>query len=531
MKVERYDIAGALIPRTPYQTDCGILLCDGKFALDNVVLEYQTPNGIRREFRPAEENEKALTQFGCVSLTDEHPTFGLLSSQTGEQFRKGLTLENVTHVKQGKGGFVQGAVAVLDSRLQDLIFSGTKVELSPGYKCRTDETPGVFVDSEGIEHRYDAIQRDLEVNHMALTWAGRAGPEVAIQGLRRDSTAPAYAVGVQIRSDQQPVHQQGDVSMAKLPPINGVTYEAEIPDGVASAIAAQLNRLDSLLKDNDLLQRQLDEALDLASRQEERADSAEDQELRLQDFLQQEGYRSDSKGGYQKKGKSAPEGSDEEEMGESGEEEAAEDEGSEPDLEEMLNEASKGKQKKRKGKTMKKDSARDLLVALEEAESILPGSAKVCLDSELVNSPDDVRRVVVCAVKPYLKLDSKSQDVINSHYDDLLARINAEDDERDRFDAEYELEDEEDDDLDEDDDEDDDDDDDVESRQDSRVMGRRVVPRRDSIGHYAAELRQAVSGAGNQSNRRLSAQDESIQRRMGAHKTPLLVSRARSREI
>ena len=48
-------------------------------------------------------------------------------------------------------------------------------ELSCGYNLRLDETPGVW---EG--QPYDAIQRDIEINHLALVDKARAGEQARL---------------------------------------------------------------------------------------------------------------------------------------------------------------------------------------------------------------------------------------------------------------------------------------------------------------------------------------------------------------
>lgn len=50
-----------------------------------------------------------------------------------------------------------------------------KREISCGYRCVYDFTPGVY---KGV--RYDAVQRVLRGNHLALVQRGRMGPEVAV---------------------------------------------------------------------------------------------------------------------------------------------------------------------------------------------------------------------------------------------------------------------------------------------------------------------------------------------------------------
>jgi hypothetical protein len=86
-----------------------------------------------------------------------------------------------------KGIFVDGSLVVRKKEAIDSIDSGDAKEVSCGYTCDLDMTPGVY---QG--QHYDAVQRNIKYNHVALgpaNW-GRAGSDVA---LRLDSTdALAY---------------------------------------------------------------------------------------------------------------------------------------------------------------------------------------------------------------------------------------------------------------------------------------------------------------------------------------------------
>ncbi|MDE9566872.1 DUF2213 domain-containing protein, partial [Xenorhabdus bovienii] len=71
--------------------------------------------------------------------------------------------------------YLRGNIKILSNAALNQIDNG-KIELSPGYRCRYEFTPGLF---EG-EH-YDAIQRDIRGNHLALVEEGRTGIDVAVQ--------------------------------------------------------------------------------------------------------------------------------------------------------------------------------------------------------------------------------------------------------------------------------------------------------------------------------------------------------------
>jgi hypothetical protein len=65
---------------------------------------------------------------------------------------------------------------VRDDATNEAITAG-KRQLSPGYDVRLDETPGITPDGK----RYDAIQRDIVYEHIAIVTAGRQGPDVSLR--------------------------------------------------------------------------------------------------------------------------------------------------------------------------------------------------------------------------------------------------------------------------------------------------------------------------------------------------------------
>lgn len=131
------------------------------------VFPYANPDGtVRYEWRPPEEvfREDALESFELVPVTDDHPP-AMLSSTNAKEWARG----SVGHVR-ADGDHVAASVAVYDAALISKMQSG-KRDVSCGYDCDIDETPGVTPD--GI--RYDAIQRNIRGNHLAVVAHGRAG--------------------------------------------------------------------------------------------------------------------------------------------------------------------------------------------------------------------------------------------------------------------------------------------------------------------------------------------------------------------
>jgi hypothetical protein len=128
---------------------------------------------IYKILRPQEELENAATinSFRLMPFVDEHEMLGREATPAEQKGIEGVIGENVYFDYP----YLKGNIKILSNSALNQIHSG-KIELSPGYRCRYDFTPGTF----NGEH-YDAIQRDIRANHLALVAEGRTGPEVAVQ--------------------------------------------------------------------------------------------------------------------------------------------------------------------------------------------------------------------------------------------------------------------------------------------------------------------------------------------------------------
>ncbi|MBK9499485.1 MAG: DUF2213 domain-containing protein [Leptospiraceae bacterium] len=104
-------------------------------------------------------------------ITDNHPDInqdsGLVNSSNYSKLVKG----NVFNVKQD-GLFLSGLEKVFDSDLQKRILSGEQIQVSIGFEQKTDWTAGEY-----NGEKYDCIQRDIRINHIAHVEKGRAGEE------------------------------------------------------------------------------------------------------------------------------------------------------------------------------------------------------------------------------------------------------------------------------------------------------------------------------------------------------------------
>ncbi|MDC8803932.1 DUF2213 domain-containing protein [Halomonas pacifica] len=202
MSVNRYDRVpiGARYDENGYLEDSPVLTRTGVFV-------YQDgKGGIRRELRRPEDvfAEDSLASYRNKPITKGH--HGKVDAATVKRHQIGT----VTSTGRQDGDNVTGDIVIHDPRVikQD----GWK-ELSVGYSVDLIEEPGEY-----NGERYDAIQTNIRVNHLAVVPKGRAG------NARLNLDAADAAT---------PTDDEGDPTMKKVRLDNGIEYDA--PPEVAQA--------------------------------------------------------------------------------------------------------------------------------------------------------------------------------------------------------------------------------------------------------------------------------------------------------
>lgn len=162
MQSNRYDRATIKASRT----DEGYLIDTPVVGRIGIQIYRNADGSIRRELRLPDDvfNQDSLASFSSKPITDDHPSEPVTSKNA-----KLLTVGFMSAGKQD-GNNVVAQVTIHDADVIDKIENGGKRELSLGYKVDLEETAGVW---EGQE--YDAIQRNIRINHLAIVKQGRAG--------------------------------------------------------------------------------------------------------------------------------------------------------------------------------------------------------------------------------------------------------------------------------------------------------------------------------------------------------------------
>jgi hypothetical protein len=159
--------------RPPKRTADGRLVAEGLLTRAGV-FSYRNPDGTeRRELRLPDEvfRKDALDSFALTPVTNNHPP-ELINAKNAKRYSVGTVGENV----QKDGDFVRARLVVHDAETIRQMEAG-KASLSCGYEVELDKTPGVHPEYG----RYDAIQRRIVGNHVAIVDTARAGEAARVR--------------------------------------------------------------------------------------------------------------------------------------------------------------------------------------------------------------------------------------------------------------------------------------------------------------------------------------------------------------
>lgn len=265
------------------RTDQGYLRAPATITKTGVFPYRQADGSIRRELRlPAEVfAPDAMRSFGLAPLTNGHPMHGpkriLLDASNTARYQVG----SVSEPRQD-GDHVAAHVQITDSEAIKAAEAGRR-QLSCGYTCGLEMRSGVTSGIVGIPDglKFDAIQRGIRGNHVAMTDKGRAGSSVQLRldeadqvdetiepraGAEADIGRPQKTDSVQTGADGRPILETTTMADIQVR-IDGVSYDAT--SQVAEAVAKLQVRLDAA-------ETSLAEAKKKASEQQARADTAEE---------------------------------------------------------------------------------------------------------------------------------------------------------------------------------------------------------------------------------------------------------------
>ncbi|HBT01638.1 MAG TPA: hypothetical protein DEB47_17680 [Citreicella sp.] len=196
-----------------------------------------------RVWRPEDEVKApaSVRGYSHAPITLGHPA-EFVTADNWSSLAKG----EVSTEAEWKDGKLRLPLIVKDAAAIAAIEGGTR-ELSAGYTCALEFADGITPEGES----YDAIQRDIRINHLAIVPRGRAGSECRIG----DDAEPWGAT---------PITDAGKEVSMTLRKIMVDGLEVETTDAGAAAITKLTNTIAT--KDAALAQKDADHAEEVAAK-------------------------------------------------------------------------------------------------------------------------------------------------------------------------------------------------------------------------------------------------------------------------
>lgn len=251
MGVLRYDKASPL--SKPVRLPNGFVRAEGYLTRSGIFVYRDAKGNTVRELRPPEEvmHPDALASFALVPVTNEHPPEAL-TADNAKQYSVGSVSESVV----ADGDKVRAALMITDAEAIEALDTG-RSELSCGYTADVVAESGVW---EG--QPYDAVQRNIRGNHVALVDAGRAGPACAIRmdaaGAAQEITMDEVMMELGGAMYRVPADLAGElVKMLEAKGLKPVMGDAEKPaqgEEMAAVKADAQRKIDALQARLDALQ-------------------------------------------------------------------------------------------------------------------------------------------------------------------------------------------------------------------------------------------------------------------------------------
>lgn len=172
---------------------------------DSLPMEYRPSDPIV-VYRPPEEvfRQESVDSFKNIAVTNNHPP-EFLNSKNHKQYSVGIMLSDV-HPEDDK--YIKGTIKITDYETINDVKDG-KVDVSAGYHSEIVFEKGITPEGED----YQAIQKNISGNHVAIVARGRAGSEVCLaDGLDRPSeaTESIVAEGIKRQSGTEASETRGE---------------------------------------------------------------------------------------------------------------------------------------------------------------------------------------------------------------------------------------------------------------------------------------------------------------------------------
>lgn len=219
-----YLVADARVARTGIQTYAGFEVDpDGSLGLRD--------KATVRVYRPDDEvfADAAMRSYAYRPVTNDHPS----EAVTADNWRDVSVGQTGGEVARD-GDWIRVPMVLMDAAAIREV-EGGKRQLSMGYTCTLDATSGTTPDGQ----QYDAIQRGLRMNHLAVVTAARAGADARIGDGKAKGDDMSDALKTIVLGDKAVQVAAGDVAAIEAFKADAAKKLADAETAHQAAIAAK----------------------------------------------------------------------------------------------------------------------------------------------------------------------------------------------------------------------------------------------------------------------------------------------------
>lgn len=196
----------------------------GRAIVTNIgVFPYRNSDGtIRHELRHPDEimDSESLETLRMKPISNNHPDELVIDTENIKQHQVGFTGSEV----KNDAYHISIPISITDQKAIDDVNKGKRA-LSAGYSLMLEEKPGTWM---GVH--YDAIQRNIRYNHVAIVDRGRAGDAAKIRMDSSDKRTTSYYISWNNDSAQNNEKEDKtlneNLNLKKIT-LDGVEYTAE----------------------------------------------------------------------------------------------------------------------------------------------------------------------------------------------------------------------------------------------------------------------------------------------------------------
>jgi len=245
-KSNRFDNVQLVLGKNVQETAQGFLKVPAYTARTGIQRYRMDDGRVVKEYRPESEvfSKTSMDSLATAAVTNGHPK-EMVSPDNAKELMVGFPQGGVSKKADGFEKFLATELIITHRSAIDAIKAG-KAQLSNGYHVDLD-----FQEGEYQNEKYDAIQKNIINNHIAIVWRARGGENVR---LRLDSND-----GILI-TETKLDNEQGE----KLMKLKIGDKEFEVEDEAGKAIKAEMSKLKKGKEDKEKDMNELKEKADNA---------------------------------------------------------------------------------------------------------------------------------------------------------------------------------------------------------------------------------------------------------------------------